>query len=72
MLTLGYAIEKNCEASEFDEYDLLAGTGKISNYKARIANPGQRFESVQYIYSPLFRLLYQIKTYVDNLKARFA
>ncbi|WP_185234587.1 GNAT family N-acetyltransferase [Teredinibacter franksiae] len=72
MLTLGYAIEKNCEASEFDEYDLLAGTGKISNYKARIANPGQRFESVQYIYSPLFRLLYRIKTYVDNLKARFA
>ena len=71
MLTLGYAIEKSCDDSTIEQYDLLAGTGKISNYKARIANPGLKFETVQYIYSPMFKLLYRLKSSVNRLKTRF-
>ncbi len=60
-LTIGYAIEKYCQMDKCDYYDFLAGEGKNSNYKSRIAETEIKFQSTQIIVSAIFRYVYQIK-----------
>ncbi|MDH5229677.1 MAG: hypothetical protein OEZ58_20550 [Gammaproteobacteria bacterium] len=60
-LAIGYAIEFYCDNPEISYYDFLAGEGKKSNYKERIAQPLMNFESTQYIFSFGLRLMYRFK-----------
>lgn len=61
LLTIGYAIEIYHQQKDCVYYDFLAGEGKKSNYKARIAEPEIEFESNQIISSTILRLIYQLK-----------
>ncbi len=60
-LTIGYAIEKYCKNEQCDYYDFLAGEGKNSNYKSRIAKTDIKFQSIQIISSTILRIVYKIK-----------
>lgn len=44
-LMLGYVTEWACKKPEIKSFDLLAGAGKHTNYKARIASEGSNFTS---------------------------
>jgi len=60
-LTIGYAIEQYCLLNTCHYYDFLAGEGKKSNYKERIAKPEIEYESAQFISSSIFRHIYKLK-----------
>ena len=65
-LTLGYAIESYFESHGITYYDFLAGTGKNTNYKDRIATPKTQVVTEQLIYSLKLRFLYYIKDSINN------
>jgi len=67
LITLGYALENCFAASDITAFDLLAGNGKLSNYKSRIASEGIYMESAQYVFSTLYKLLYSFR----NLYIKF-
>ncbi len=69
-LTIGYAIEYYCDKPELKYYDFLAGEGKKSNYKVRIAKLELKIKTMQFVSSPMRRYLYKIKDKLDLLKAR--
>ena len=68
-LTIGYAAERCFNNPHLEYYDLLAGEGKHSNYKNRIATAGKQFESLQIVSSPLFKSLYRIKDILQDLRS---
>lgn len=72
MITLGYAIEAAFANPKIHHYDLLAGTGKASNYKSRIASEGASLTSKQYVRSSLYKALYKIKDLRDSLQSKEA
>ncbi len=57
-LHLGYAIEAAFQDQQVKSFDLLAGSGKNSNYKDRLAKPTVELESSQIIRSHVSKLLY--------------
>lgn len=62
-LHLGYAIERSCEDPNINEFDLLAGFGKNSNYKAGLASSEMELHTVSCVRSKWFKFLlacYQI------------
>ena len=48
----------------------MAGEGKNSDYKARLASPGSRFESIEVIGSPVLRYVYSLKDRVTHVLSR--
>lgn len=60
-LHLGYAIEKACQEEGVDSFDMLAGSGKNENYKARFTTWGTPLVSLMFIKNPLLKLLYRLK-----------
>ncbi len=64
-LTLGYAIEKYCSDQKIKSYDLLAGGGKNSDYKPRVAIENTKLKSLQFILSTKFKHIYWLN---DKLK----
>jgi Acetyltransferase (GNAT) domain len=60
-LHLGYAIENAFNQPDTDRLDLLAGTGKKEDYKARFATETYRFLSVMLVKSAFFRALYWMR-----------
>ncbi len=69
-LTIGYAVELYCKKEGIKYYDFLAGEGKKSNYKARIAKAELKFESSQYVSTTILRYMYQFKDMLDSFKNR--
>jgi len=63
-LHLGYVIENVFGAAYLDSFDLLAGTGKNSSYKARFSKPSVTLETREIIHKPVLKLLYFLKDYV--------
>ncbi|WP_372997831.1 GNAT family N-acetyltransferase [Marinobacter sp.] len=60
-LHFGYVIEQCFEDSYISVFDMLAGTGKNENYKARIATDEEPMATVMIVRSWLFRLIYRFK-----------
>lgn len=58
-LHLGYAIEEAFLDQHVKSFDLLAGSGKNSNYKERLAKPHVELESSQIVRSHAAKLLYR-------------
>lgn len=69
-LVFGYAIESCFSDPRLKYYDLMAGEGKNSDYKARLASPGSRFESIEVIGSPVLRYVYSLKDRVTHVLSR--
>ena len=67
-LHLGYAIEMAFESPEIVSFDLLAGEGKRSNYKARLASYHATLESIQILRKPIIRLMYLVN---DKMKGNY-
>lgn len=67
-LTLGYAAELYCNDPKIMHYDLLAGEGKNSNYKIRIANEDVKLESLQIVSNPFLQIAYKLKDKLDSMK----
>lgn len=67
-LTLGYATELYCNDPEIMHYDLLAGEGKNTNYKVRIANEDVKLESLQIVSNPFLQIAYKLKDKLDFIK----
>jgi hypothetical protein len=59
-LHLGYQIEKAFESGA-ELYDLMAGTGKNSQYKASLANSQQDFVSLMLVRNPVLKLAYKLR-----------
>jgi len=63
-LHLGYAIEQAFDSDIVEEFDLLAGEGKNTDYKKSIAEYCSTLETVQVIRHPLIKFLYFINDYI--------
>ena len=57
-LHLGYTIEMAFKSEEITCFDLLAGQGKSSDYKSRVARQHSILESFQILRNPIIRLIY--------------
>ena len=68
-LLFGYAIEHYCNSGVL-YYDLLAGGGKNSDYKKRIADGYKVLESVHFIHSKKIKLIYYINDKAKAFKRR--
>jgi CelD/BcsL family acetyltransferase involved in cellulose biosynthesis len=66
LLMLGYVAEWGFQKEEVHYCDLLAGTGKNINYKARIAEPGSVLCSFRLIRGPI-QYVYRIYDGVKNI-----
>lgn len=60
-LHFGYVIEQCFADCNVQVFDMLAGTGKNENYKARIATDKEPMATVMIVRSWLFRLIYRFK-----------
>ncbi|WP_166259610.1 GNAT family N-acetyltransferase [Marinobacter salicampi] len=60
-LHLGYAIEEAFNDPEVSRFDMLAGSGKKENYKARIATGSCQLVSLMVVRNPLLKVLYRLK-----------
>lgn len=60
-LHFGYVIEQCFDDNNIAVFDMLAGTGKNENYKARIATDTEPMATVMIVRSGLFRLIYRFK-----------
>ncbi|TQV71774.1 GNAT family N-acetyltransferase [Exilibacterium tricleocarpae] len=69
-LMLGYAVEQYCSQAAIKNYDLLAGTGKNSNYKERLAAPGKQLESLQLIRANYLKFIYRSKDFLFSIKRK--
>lgn len=56
-LHLGYAIEQCCNDTAVDSFDLLAGYGKNSNYKASLTRNEVVVQTISYVRSPVYKTL---------------
>ena len=60
-LHLGYCIEESFIDSNVRCFDMLAGTGKNEDYKARLATDQEAFAAIMLVKSPLFKWIYRLK-----------
>jgi hypothetical protein len=60
MLALGFDIEQACSQSNTKQFDLMAGTGKQTNYKAKMALTGPRLRSIQLVKTPWLRWVFAL------------
>ncbi|KAA1175060.1 GNAT family N-acetyltransferase [Marinobacter salinexigens] len=60
-LHLGYCIETAFSSPTLQMFDMLAGTGKNDNYKARLATQHVELRSVMVVRSWLSKILYRLK-----------
>ena len=67
-LHLGYAIEDAFRNDNVDSFNLLAGRGKNTEYKERIARPYATLESLQMVRNSLLKSLYFVN---DQIVQRF-
>jgi hypothetical protein len=65
-LHLGYAIEMAFESAQITSFDLLAGQGKISNYKSHLARKHATLETVQLLRKPILRLMYFVNDWLKE------
>jgi hypothetical protein len=65
-LHLGYAIEMAFESAQVTSFDLLAGRGKISNYKSHLARKHSTLETVQLLRKPILRLMYFVNDWLKE------
>lgn len=56
----GYQIEAAFKSDKIDFYDFMAGNGKNTNYKARLANKSAQFNTVLLVRNPILKMLYKI------------
>ena len=71
-LMLGYAVEHYCLHPQVESYDLLAGSGKNSNYKTRLASVGCQLESPQLIRALHLKALYHGKDLITAVRKKWA
>lgn len=57
-LHLGYLVEEAFASENISTFDFLAGNGKNSNYKARLATDTLELHSLQIVRYPVLRMLY--------------
>ena len=69
-LHLGYAIEDACNNPQVYSFDLLAGEGKNSDYKKRLAQPTANLESIMIIRNPIMKAAYRANDWVKGMLAR--
>lgn len=69
-LHLGYAIEAAFKDPEVSYFDLLAGEGKNTDYKAHLATDRVSLISIMVVRSRVFRLLYRAKDFLHRVKQR--
>lgn len=60
-LHFGYEIESAFKDSKIKTYDFMAGEGKNSNYKVKIANQSSELISIAVVKSPVLKILYSLK-----------
>jgi hypothetical protein len=60
-LHLGYCIEQSFLDPKVHCFDMLAGTGKKEDYKARLATDQETFKTVMLVKNPFFKWLYKLK-----------
>lgn len=63
-LHLGYEIESAFEKNDVFSFDLLAGEGKRSDYKKRLAKHHATLTSLQLIRNPIVKMLYRFNDYL--------
>ena len=59
LATLGYDIESACKDARLKSFDLLAGSGKKTNYKTAIASEGEELVSRAIYFGEIPRLVYR-------------
>jgi hypothetical protein len=69
-LHLGHAIERAFENPNIHSFDLLAGEGKNSDYKKRLADPESNLESTMVIRSPIVKIVYKLNDWMKARRAR--
>jgi len=67
LLHLGYAME-TAAAEGVATYDFLAGTGRVADYKKRIANHSRQLASVQYFHGPVVSMVFRAHDYLRRLR----
>lgn len=60
-LHIGYSIEDCFLRDDIEVFDMLVGTGKNEDYKARIADQQEEIISIMLVRNPLFKWLYLLK-----------
>lgn len=70
-LHLGYAISEAFEDSGVRYYDLLAGYGKNTFYKAKFRGEEVGFTTLEFVRSPVLKLAYQCQAWLpQRMKSR--
>ncbi len=69
MLHFGILIESAFQNPKIHTFDFLAGHGKNSNYKSRLATDTEQLHSIQLVRSYKLRLLYNINDLFKKLKS---
>lgn len=65
-LHLGYAIERAFNQPSSHSYDLLAGSGKKTFYKARFNGQHVDFPTLDFVRSPLLRVAYHCRSWLPG------
>lgn len=69
ILHFGFLIESAFKNPKINTFDFLAGYGKNSNYKSRLATDTMQLHSIQLVRSYKLRLLYKINDVFKKLKS---
>lgn len=67
LLHLGYSIEMAFSSNKVETFDLLAGKGKTTNYKERIADCHTSLVSKQFVRRPVLELIYFTNDFIKSL-----
>lgn len=65
-LHLGYAIRSAFDDSSISYYDLLAGYGKNTFYKAKFKGEEASFATLEFVRSPVLKLAYRCRTWLPR------
>lgn len=65
-LHLGYAIEHGFSCPDIERYDLLAGAGKNTFYKARFKGEKVIFPTLDFVRSPILRAAYRCRSWMPQ------
>lgn len=65
LLHFGYIIERAFTDPTINYFDFLAGQGKNSNYKSKLATSSVKLHSIQIVRTKSLKLLYKIKDTLD-------
>jgi hypothetical protein len=71
-LHLGYAIEEAFSNPDILSFDLLAGEGKNSDYKKRLAELESTLESIMVIRNPVLKIAYRFNDWLKELSEKKA